>query len=386
MKKKIAILGSTGSIGKTLINIIKENPKAFEVKLLTSNKNYRLLLKQAKELKVKNVIICNSKSYNLAKQITKYRTIKIFNNFDSYKKIFKKKIDYTMSAIVGIAGLKPTINIIKHTNKIVIANKESIICGWNLIKNEILKYRVDFIPADSEHFSIWYSLRHNNDKINRLFITASGGPFIDYPLKKFNKIEISDATSHPNWRMGKKISVDSATMMNKVFEVIEANKIFDLNYKKISILTHPSSYVHSLIHFQNGLIKIIAHDTNMKIPIMNTINNNFKLKNFSTTLNLEKLNNLKLTKINIKKFPSVKILSMLNNKNSLFDTIVVSANDELVNLFLNKKIKFNQISTNLLKLLKSKEFIKYKQIKPKNIDDIIKLNNYVRLKINSKSI
>ena len=159
MKKQIAILGSTGSIGQTLINIIKEKPNLYKVSLLTSNKNYKLLLKQAKTLKVKNLILTDLKYYNLAKKKLKRTKINIFNNFSSFKKIFKKrKIDYTMSAIVGIAGLKPTIDIIKHSNKIAIANKESIICGWDLIKKEIQKHKTEFIPVDSEHFSIWYSL------------------------------------------------------------------------------------------------------------------------------------------------------------------------------------------------------------------------------------
>ena len=387
MKKKIAILGSTGSIGKTIVNIIKKNPEKYEVKLLTSNKNYKLLLKQAKNLKVKSIVLTDIKSYNIAKKKLRKTNIKIFNNFDSYKKIFKKrKINYVMSAIVGIAGLRPTIDIIKYTNKIAIANKESIICGWNLIKKEILKYKVEFVPVDSEHFSIWYSLKNNFDPIKKIYITASGGPFLDYPKEKFKNIKISQATNHPNWKMGRKISIDSATMMNKVFEVIEAKKIFNLSYKNISILSHPKSYVHSLISFYNGLVKIIAHDTDMTIPISNSINTQLKLKNFSTKINLKKLNNLELKKINLKKFPSVKILKMLTDKNSLFETIIVSANDELVNLYLKKKIKFSEITSKLLKLLKNKEFVKYKQINTKNIDEIIKLNSYVRLKINPKRI
>ena len=387
MNKQIAILGSTGSIGKTLFNIILKNSKTFKVKLLTSNKNYKLLLKQAKILNAENIIITNKKSYYIAKKKAKNQKIKIFNNFDSYKKIFKKnKIDYVMSSIVGIAGLRPTINIIKHTKKIAIANKESIICGWNLIKKEIIKNKTKFIPVDSEHFSIWYGLKNNNDNIFKVYLTASGGPFINIPLKKLQNISISQAINHPNWKMGKKISIDSATMINKVFEVIEAKNIFNLNYKQISILSHPSSYVHSIINFKNGLVKIIAHNTDMTIPILNTFDDDNKLKDISSKINIKKLNNLKLREINEKQFPAVKILKMLPNDNSLFETAIVSANDELVKLFLNKKIKFTDISIKLLRLLKSKDLSRYKQIKAKNIDEIIKLNNYVRLKINTKSI
>ena len=186
--------------------------------------------------------------------------------------------------------------------------------------------------------------------------------------------------------MGKKISIDSATMMNKVFEVIEAKNIFKLNYDNLSILTHPSSYVHAIVKFKSGLIKLVAHDTDMRIPIQNTLEN-FVIDKFkSKKIDISKLNNLNLKKINIKKFTSTKVLKLLPNKISLFETILVAANDELVNLFLNKKIKFTDISKKLLKILSEREFSKFKRITPKNVAQIIKLNDYVRLKINSKSI
>ena len=187
--------------------------------------------------------------------------------------------------------------------------------------------------------------------------------------------------------MGKKITIDSATMMNKVFEIIEAKKIFNLNYKQITILTHPYSYVHALIHFENGLTKIIAHNTDMKIPIGNSLSykNEFKYK-YSSDLEIYKLNNLNFKKINLSKFPSVNLIKLLPNKFSFFETILVTANDELVRLFLNKKIRFDEIYTNLIKILKKREFNKYKKKIPSKIEDILKLSDYVRFKIISKSI
>ena len=164
MKKKIAILGSTGSIGKTLFEIIRKNKKEFDVILLTANKNYKQIFKQAKILNVKNLIITNKESFEELKK-KKLGKINIFNNYNSFKKIFKKKIDYTMSAITGIQGLQPTINIIKYSKKIAIANKESIICGWDLIEKNLKKYKTEFIPVDSEHFSIWYALRSIDKKL-----------------------------------------------------------------------------------------------------------------------------------------------------------------------------------------------------------------------------
>jgi len=387
--KKIAIFGSTGSIGSSLLKIIKDDKKNFKIKLLTANKNYKKLIKQAKFFNVKNIVLTDYNSYLIAIKLLKNTKIKVFKNFDSLNKIFdiNKKIDYSMCAISGFQGLKPTLDIIKFTKIIAIANKESIICGWNLIKKDLKKYKTYFIPVDSEHFSIWSLLDTNKmNNIEKIYITASGGPFRNLSLKKFKNISIKDALKHPNWSMGKKITIDSATMMNKVFEIIEAKKIFDLNYNQLEILTHPKSYLHALVKFNNGLSKLLVHDTNMKIPIFNSIyfNSNKKLK--SKNIDIEALNNLNLKKIDYIRFPITKILNNLSNEDSLFETIIVSANDKLVKLFLNNKIKFTDISNKLLKICSITEFNKFKSIKPKNIEEINNLSDYVSLKIDSMSV
>jgi 1-deoxy-D-xylulose-5-phosphate reductoisomerase len=387
MKKKIAILGSTGSIGKTLIDIIIKDKKHFEITLLAANKSHKLLLKQAKIFNVKNLIVTNKRNYEMIKKETKKTNIRVFNNFTNFDKIFKKKIDYVMSSISGIHGLKPTIEIIKFTKKIAIANKESIICGWNLIQSEIKKHKTEFIPVDSEHFSVWFGLKNSkNANIENIFLTASGGPFYKTSLKKFNKIKVSEALNHPNWRMGRKISTDSATMINKVYEVIEAKKLFNIDYNKIKIFIHPKSYIHAIIKFNNGLINIIAHDTTMKIPIFNTLflESNHKLKTKDINVNI--LNNLNLNKVSSVRFPMIKLLKFLPKNHSLFETVIVSANDKLVELFLENKIKFTDIQKNLFKIINKKEFQKFKKKVPKNINDITNLNDYVRLKIISNSV
>ena len=387
MKKKIAILGSTGSIGKTTIDIIKKDKHNFEVILLTSNNNYQQLIKQAKELNVKNLIINNKKQYINLKKKFKNKKINIYNNFHNLNKIFKKKIDYTMCAISGLEGLSPTLDAIKFTKNIAIANKESLICGWNLIEKKLKKHNTKFIPVDSEHFSIW-SLIKNVKKtgIEEVVITASGGPFLNLPISKFNKIKPSSAIKHPNWNMGKKISIDSATMMNKVFEVIEAQRIFDIELKKFKILVHPNSYVHSIVKFNNGTTKILVHDTNMKIPIFNTLYQNSNKKLMSKKLDITKLNNLNFKNIDKKKFPIINILNYVSKKFSLYETVIVSANDLLVQFFLDGKIKFLDISTYLEKIVKLKEFKKFKHILPTNVNQIIKLSKYVRLKTQSLSV
>jgi 1-deoxy-D-xylulose-5-phosphate reductoisomerase len=387
--KKITIFGSTGSIGSSLLNIIKKDKKTFDIKLLTANKNYKKLIKQAKFFNVKNIILTNNKSFLIASNLLKKNEIKVFKNFDSLNKIFnkKKKIDYTMCAISGFQGLKPTLDIIKYTKTIAIANKESIICGWNLIKKDLKKYKTNFIPVDSEHFSIW-SLIDNDKKNNfeKIYITASGGPFRKFPLRKFKNITIKDALKHPNWSMGKKISIDSATMMNKVFEVIEAKKIFNLKYNQLEILVHPKSYLHAIVKFDNGLSKLLVHDTNMRIPIFNSIYNNSEKKIKSKKINIKILNNLDLKKIDNIRFPVVDIINKLHEKDSLFETIIVSANDKLVSHFLTNKINFIDISNILLKICSLSEFNKFKLIVPKNVDEINNLADYVSLKIDSLGI
>ena len=381
MKKRIAILGSTGSIGKTLIEIIKKDKKNFDIILLTADTNYKEILKQAKILKVKNLIITDKKAFlNLSRN--KLGKIKIFNNYNSFNKIFKKKIDYVMSSISGINGLIPTIKIIKFTKKIAIANKESIICGWHLIKKDLKKFKTTFVPVDSEHFSIFYSLKGNKIfNVEKIYLTASGGPLINTPKTKLKNVKIAEAIKHPNWKMGKKISVDSATMMNKVFEIMEAKKIFNLKYESLDILVHPSSYVHAIVKFNDGMLKIIAHDTNMKIPIFNSLYNSQK-KIKTDELNLKKLNFLDLKKVDIDKFPSIKIIKKLKNEESSLETIIVLANDILVDLFLLKKIYFTDIVSFLQKLINMKKFNSYRLIKLKDISSIILLNNQLRETIN----
>ena len=387
MKKKLAILGSTGSIGKTLLDIIKNDKDKFEVCLLTAKKNYKLIIKQAKFFDVKNIIVTDYKYYKITKLNLKNTNINVFNSFDDFEKIFKKKIDYTMSSIIGLDGLYPTIKIIKYTKKIVIANKEAIICGWNLIKKELKKNKTLFLPVDSEHFSIWKIIgfkKFNN--VDKIFLTASGGPFLKMSSNQIKNVKISESLKHPNWKMGKKISIDSATMMNKIFEVIETKNIFSISYKKIFILIHPTSYIHSIIKFNDGTSQLLAHDTSMKIPIFNTIYENSNKVIKTNKLDLNKLNNLNLEKINKNKFPLLNILKLIPNKTSLFETILVSSNDEYVNMFLNKKIKFHEISKKILNFVKLKEFKKFKKIHSFTIKDIVKLNKYVRLKINSLSV
>lgn len=383
MKKKIAILGSTGSIGKCLLQIIEKDPRSFNVILLSAHKNYIELFKQAKKFKVKNLIISDYKSFCRAKILSYNKNIKIFNDFNQFSKIFKTKIDYSMNSIVGLDGLKPTLNIIKYSKTIAIANKESIICGWNLIKKKLTKYKVNFIPVDSEHFSIWSSINSKKEKIEKIYLTASGGPFYKRKFSELKNIKISEALKHPTWKMGRKISIDSATLINKIFEVIEARKIFNVEQKKIDIIIHPSSYVHALIKFSNGLINIIAHDTSMKVPLFNSLYwDNLKILK-TKTINFTKLNSLNFITTKKINFPLLDLINKVPTRDSLFETAIVSANDYLVKLFLEKKIRFTDISKILLKVTEMKKIKNLKKKSPKNINDIIDAKNFTIKQINN---
>ena len=383
--KKIIILGSTGSIGRQTLEIIKKNKNKFKILLLSTDKNINLISKQIKTFKVENIVVTNKKKYNILKK--KFKNIKIFPDFKKIDKEIKIKADYAMSAISGIEGLRPTIQIIKKTKRIAIANKESIICGWGLIQKELKKHKTEFIPVDSEHFSIWSVIKdYQKTDIEKVILTASGGPFLNKKIKK--NVSTRDAISHPNWTMGKKISIDSATMMNKIFEIIEAKKIFNIELSKFEILIHPKSYVHAIVKLKNGLIKIIAHDTDMKIPISNSIYMGDFNRNFVKTkkININFLNSLNLQKVRIKKFPVIKILNRITKKESLFDNVIVSVNDELVNLFLENKIKFLDIPSKIWHFINLPLFSKFKHQKPKNLAQIEKLNEFVRLKTRSLSV
>ena len=387
MKKKIAILGSTGSIGKNTLDIIKEDKKNFKIELLSTNKNIKEILRQSKKFDVKNLIIHNEETFIKNSYIFKKKKINVFNSVKNFLKKSKNSLDYTMVSIIGLDGLKPTLEIIKKTKIIALANKESIICGWNLIEKELKKNNTKFIPVDSEHFSIQELIKkENKNKIKKIYITASGGPFLNKNLNKIKKSTPTNAIKHPTWKMGKKISIDSSTLMNKVFELIEAKKIFKLQKSKFDIIIQPTSYVHAIVEFNNGVTEILTHPTSMKIPIFNSLYDKVYSKLKFDELNFLKLNNLNFQKINYKKFPINKIINLLPENESLYETVLITANDTLVDLYLDRKIFFYDIYINLNKVLNLREFIRYKSIKPKNINQILELRNKVRLKTQSLSV
>ena len=375
MKKKILLLGSTGSIGKSSLNIIRNYKSKLEIVALSTNKNIKLIIKQSKEFGVKNLIINDFQSY---KKILNYglnKKIRIFKNISDFLKINKIKFDVTIVGISGFEGLDPTLKVIPHSKNLSSANKESIICGWKFINNKLKKYKTNFIPLDSEHFSIWSLIKKTDHKmISKIYLTASGGPFFNKSKSKISNAKISDVIKHPNWNMGHKISVDSATLMNKLFELIEASKIFNLPINKFDIVIHPKSYVHALVNFKNGLSKILIHETKMEIPIFNSIfDKTSVIYKKNKDINFQNLNGENFIKPSNSVFPLLKVINHYKKNDSYFEIILVTVNDYFVKKFLNGQINFQKMQIKLLNKLKDPYLSKYYKKFPKKINDIFKM-------------
>ena len=381
MTKFVSILGSTGSVGLAVLKILDKD-RLTKINLLCANKSYSLICSQIKKYKPKIFIINNHLIFKKVKKKFKKKNTIILNTFNSLK--IKKKSDITVSAIPGIAGLQPTLKMIEGSKKILIANKESIICGWDLLSKKAKKNKTKIIPIDSEHFSIMKLLETNKlEDINKIYITASGGPFLNYSINQLKKIRPSDALKHPKWKMGKKVTIDSATLMNKILELIEAQLLFNLDLKKLDILIHPESLVHAVVELNNGLCKFIYHDTSMIIPIANAIyEDKLNINHFYIKKN-NVIKDLTFKKVNKNIFPIIKLKKKLNEYPAT-PIIINAANEILVDQFLRKKIPFSSIYKFIMAILKDRNYRKYAIKRPKNINQIFKVDNWARNRILEK--
>lgn len=382
-KKKIAILGSTGSVGSNALNVISKYPKLFNVNLLVCDKNYKKIIFQVKKFTPKYVFIKNYKIYLLVKKKFKNKKILFFNKFNELEEKLKlsPKFDKVIVGIPSIDGIKYCFAFINYSKELLIANKESLICGGKILLKKAKKRKCKIFSIDSEHYCLDEILKNEKLKnIDCVYLTASGGPFLNYKKKLSKNINIKDVINHPTWSMGKKISVDSATMVNKIFELIEAHILFSIPIDKLKIKIHKESLVHTAVILKNGLVKMIMHDTSMQIPIRNRlfdnnfykITNNYFKENKNFSLNFSEN---KLVKYNIIK-TGYKILYCGHATWILFNVI----NDYLVKRFLNKEIFFYEIVSNLNKVFNSKNLKLFKKKKIKNLSDInkmIKLGNKI---------
>ena len=377
MKKLISVLGSTGSIGLNSLEIISKKKKYFKPFIFSANKNYKLICNQIIKFKPLYFLINDQKIYKKISKKFKNNKVKIISDYKSIN--FKSKKSITISAIPGIAGLNPILELIKYSEKILIANKEAIICGWNLIKKKAEKNKTKLIPVDSEHFSILKLLENQKfELIEKIYLTASGGPFLNLTPNQLKKSTLKDALKHPKWKMGKKISIDSATLMNKIFEVLEAHKLFNIPYSKLDILIHPNSLVHAIIKLKNGLTKLLYHETSMKIPLANAIfDGNLKIDDFIKIKKNKTFHNLYFNKINKNIFPSIDLKDKMIQYPST-GIIVNASNEVLVDQFLRKKIHFTDITKIIMANLKDANYRKYAIRKPKNINQIYQIDLWAR--------
>jgi 1-deoxy-D-xylulose-5-phosphate reductoisomerase len=371
-KKTFAILGSTGSIGKSSLSVINKLNNT-KIELIFADKNFKELLNQIRTYNPRVVVVNSIETFiKLKKNLIKKKII-ILNDYKKSKK-FLKKIDVTISAIPGINGLEPTIFFTEISKKVLIANKESVICGWNLIVKKAKKFNTTLIPIDSEHFSINFLLKNYSfDQINKIYITASGGPFLNLDKNELKKVKPHQAVKHPKWKMGKKISVDSATLMNKVLEIIEAVKLFSISLNKFEIVVHPQSLVHSIIELKNGLRVFLYHEPDMRIPIANAIKESniySKIFNFNSK-SVAKI--LTFFPVDKKKFPIKEVINKINMKNSS-PILINAANEIFVDQFLKKKVKFVDIFKYLKLFLSSIDYIKTSKMKPNSIKNIRKID------------
>jgi len=377
MKKKVCILGSTGEIGKLCLEVINKKKNLFRIIILSANNNYKLLIQQIKKFYPKYIYLTNSVLEKKIFSIGKKKKIKIIKDL----KYLKFKIDITVNAISGIYGLRPTLDIIKNTKEIGIVNKESIICGWNLINKELKKYNCKFYPLDSEHFALMKLLNnHKKDEISRIYIPASGGPFFKKKIN-LNKAKVYQVIKHPIWSMGKKNSIDSANLINKVLEIIEASLIFDISIKKFFIFIHPESFVHSAVTFKNETTIMSYYKPDMRVVLRNFFfKKNFQLYDKKKYF----LDNIKKTVFNFYKLDNKynylsKILSFayLYKQNAYIAINLI--NEILVNKFINKKIKFSEIVKKIITNLNRKNIkkqIKYEKLT--NLSNILKFHNFIK--------
>ena len=345
-KKQIAILGSTGSIGTQALEVIAEHANLFEVEVLTANNNSKLLIEQAIKFKPNTVVITNNDKYKEVDDALFKLGIKVFAGQQSLEEVVEgENIDVVLTALVGYSGLKPTIRAIKAKKTIALANKETLVVAGDLITKLCKEYNVQIYPVDSEHSAIFQCLvGEAYNPIEKIYLTASGGPFRGWTKEKLQNIKKEQALKHPNWEMGAKITIDSATLMNKGLEVIEAKWLFDLKAEQIEVVVHPQSIIHSAVQFEDGSIKAQLGIPDMKLPIQYALGFPERLKNTFKRFNFIDYPNLTFEKPDAKTFRNLQLAYDAMEKGGNMPCILNAANEVAVAAFLQNKIGFLNMS------------------------------------------
>jgi 1-deoxy-D-xylulose-5-phosphate reductoisomerase len=360
MKKRVAILGSTGSIGTQALEVIGSHPDEFEVETITANNNADLLIKQAFQFVPSNVVIGNDNLYHLVKDALANYPIKVFAGDASIAQVVQfPSTDIVLTAMVGYSGLLPTINAIKAGKNIALANKETLVVAGELITQLVQEHKVNIFPVDSEHSAIFQCLAGEfGNKIEKIYLTASGGPFRGKDTEFLNNVKPEQALNHPNWCMGNKVTIDSASLMNKGLEAIEAKWLFDLNPHQIEVVVHPQSIIHSLVQFEDGSIKAQMGLPDMRLPIQYALGYPTRLKSDFPRFNFINFPQLTFEKPDLTVFRNLSIAFEAMNKCGNMPCALNAANEIAVEAFLQQKIKFSKMPDIIDKTLEKTTFIK----------------------------
>ena len=357
--KKIGILGSTGSIGTQTLMVIDQFPGIFDVKYLTAKQNVRLLADQALQYQPDTVCIVDEEKSGELEDCLSGSDIKIISGRSALLELSSRNdVELLMNSLVGAAGMEPTICAIETGVDVALSNKESLVMAGGIINDLLKQYSGKLFPVDSEPSAVWQCLSgEKNDQINKIILTGSGGPFREKPLLDFTKITLKEALQHPNWEMGNKITIDSATMMNKGLEVIEAHWLFDVGIDQIEIVIHPQSIIHSMVEFVDGSVKAQMGVPDMKIPIQYALTYPDHFATNWETLNLVDIGNLTFEKPDLEKFPCIRLAYEALKEGGTFPVVLNVANDEVVTAFLNKHIQFSDIPHLIEDAMNQHEFI-----------------------------
>ncbi|MFC3559540.1 1-deoxy-D-xylulose-5-phosphate reductoisomerase [Pedobacter jamesrossensis] len=374
--KNIIILGSTGSIGTQALEVIRDNPAIFEVSVLSALKNAELLIQQAKEFKPDVVVICDESKYLEVKNALASFDIKVLAGEEALTEVaVHTKGDIVLTALMGSVGLKPTIAAIKAGKNIALANKETLVVAGELVTQLATENNVKILPVDSEHSAIFQCLvGEEKNEIEKIYLTASGGPFLGKNKDFLSTVKKEQALKHPNWVMGAKITIDSASMMNKGLEVIEAKWLFGLNVDQIDVIVHPQSIIHSLVQFTDGSMKAQMGVPDMKLPIQYAINYPDRLKNNFKRFNFLDYPNFSFQKADMKTFRNLELAYNSLSKGGNMPCILNAANEIVVEAFLNDKIGFLEMSDVIERCMEEISFIQNPQL-----DDYLETDKHSRI-------
>lgn len=359
MTKRVAVLGSTGSIGTQALDVCRSYPRKFKPEVLTASNNYELLIEQALEFNPNVVVIGNEDNYEIVQSALAGSAIKVFAGEESIEQIVEmSSVDLVLIGIVGFAGLKPTLNALKHGKDIAIANKEAFVVAGELVRELAIENHCAVIPVDSEHSAIFQCLAGENySSIEKIILTASGGPFRGYSTQDLRKVTVKQALDHPNWEMGDKITIDSASMMNKGLEVIEAHWLFNVPVENIDVVIHPQSIIHSMVQFNDGSIKAQMGIPDMKLPIHYALSYPYRLKSNYTRFDFSSYPNLTFEKPNKETFRNLALAYYALDKAGNMPCVLNAANEIAVEAFLNQKVSFTGMSDLIYNAMNKIQFI-----------------------------